>query len=131
MAKELAEVGAETRSSDMVETIRRVIGQACLQPGGLKISVNQRGGKPANEDLVFGPETVQDVFMRDDCMVVVILMSGCRYWPSNKASNCEVVKAALHSTGEEEGFQFPEGVKFSGSVLEEAHAQETTALAMA
>lgn len=130
MAKELAEVGAETRSSDMVETIKRVLGQACLQPGGLKMSVNQRGGKPATEDLIFGPKAVQDVVLRADCTVVLIL-DGRRYWLSSKTSNCLVVQAMLAAEGD---FQFPEGTKFSGSMLEETPApaaQETKTLAMA
>jgi len=92
--------------------IAQLVNAACNQGSGLEMHVNVRGGKPANENLVFGPGSLEKVELGAD-FTLTLTFTGARYWLQDKGKNHLLVRQLLAG----EPVHFPPEMSFSGTAL--------------
>ncbi len=88
------------------------VNATCEENGGLKMHVSTRGGKPVNEDLVFGPGSLQRLELRSD-FTLVMTFNGANYWVQDRRRNLALVQGLLADGA----VRFPPELSFSGTAL--------------
>lgn len=94
------------------------VNAGCKLAGGLRMHVGTRAGKPANEDLVFGPGDLEKVELRGD-FTLVLTFRGSNYWVQDKGLNIALVQRLLAGGA----VCFPPELSFSGTALPVAQTE--------
>jgi len=98
--------------------IAACVNATCEEDGGLRMHVGTRAGKPANEDLVFGPGDLEKVELRGD-FTLVLTFRGANYWVQDKGRNMALVQRLLAGGVA----HFPPELSFSGTALPVAQTE--------